>query len=81
MNGTSLVKWDLTREPISASRESFRLRFKTSVASGVLMYSRGSQGDFIALQLRDNRLLLNMDLGMFFFFVKEKAWSSCFSIG
>lgn len=68
MNGTSLVKWDLTREPISASRESFRLRFKTSVASGVLMYSRGSQGDFIALQLRDNRLLLNMDLGMFFFF-------------
>ncbi|XP_077286493.1 neurexin-4 isoform X2 [Arctopsyche grandis] len=63
MNGSSLVKWDLTREPISASRESLRLRFKTSMASGVLLYSRGSQGDFIALQLKDNRLLLNMDLG------------------
>jgi contactin associated protein-like 2 len=65
MNGSSLVRLDLTREPISASRESIQLRFKTAAASGVLLYSRGSQGDFIALQLRDNRLLLNMDLGNF----------------
>jgi len=27
------------------------------------MYSRGTQGDYIALQLRDNRMLLNIDLG------------------
>jgi contactin associated protein-like 2 len=27
------------------------------------MYSRGSQGDFLALQIRDNRMLLNIDLG------------------
>ncbi|VVC93591.1 unnamed protein product [Leptidea sinapis] len=54
---------DLLRDPVSASREMIRFRFKTSVASGALMYSRGTQGDYIALQLRDNRLVLNMDLG------------------
>ncbi|KAI5631254.1 laminin G domain-containing protein [Phthorimaea operculella] len=62
-NGTSLVKMDLLRDPISASRESIRFRFKTSTASGALLYSRGTQGDYIALQLRDNRLVLNIDLG------------------
>ncbi|XP_060801715.1 neurexin-4 [Amyelois transitella] len=62
-NGTSLVKMDLLRDPISASREVIRFRFKTSTASGVLLYSRGTQGDYIALQLRDNRLVLNVDLG------------------
>ncbi|RZF46692.1 hypothetical protein LSTR_LSTR002555 [Laodelphax striatellus] len=62
-NGTALVKWDLRHEPISALRESIRFRFKTNVMDGVLMYSRGTQGDFFALQLRDNRMLLNLDLG------------------
>ncbi|CAH0729114.1 unnamed protein product, partial [Brenthis ino] len=62
-NGTSLVKVDLLRDPVSALRETVRFRFKTSAASGALMYSRGTQGDYIALQLRDNRLVLNVDLG------------------
>ncbi|KAG6457370.1 neurexin-4 isoform X1 [Manduca sexta] len=62
-NGSSLVKMDLLRDPISASREVIRFRFKTSTASGALLYSRGTQGDYIALQLRDNRLVLNVDLG------------------
>ncbi|XP_045526116.1 neurexin-4 isoform X1 [Pieris brassicae] len=62
-NGSSLVKVDLLRDPVSASRETVRFRFKTSVASGALLYSRGTQGDYLALQLRDNRLVLNIDLG------------------
>ncbi|KAJ3619660.1 hypothetical protein MTP99_005324 [Tenebrio molitor] len=62
-NGTSLLKLDLMRDPVSASRESIRFRFKTAVASGVVLYSRGTQGDYIALELRDNRLLLKIDLG------------------
>ncbi|XP_060526188.1 neurexin-4 isoform X1 [Cylas formicarius] len=62
-NGTSLLKVDLLRDPIAALRESIRFRFKTSWPNGVLLYSRGSQGDYIALQLRENRMLLNIDLG------------------
>lgn len=66
-NGSSLVRWDLRPQPITSSRESIKFRFKTNSMHGVLMYSRGTQGDFIALQLRDNRMLLNIDLGKFYF--------------
>lgn len=62
-NGTALLKKDLLREPISAFRETIRFRFKTMMANGVILYSRGTQKDYIALQLRDNRMLLNIDLG------------------
>ncbi|KAG8229611.1 hypothetical protein J437_LFUL002336 [Ladona fulva] len=62
-NGSSLLRWDLMRDPIAALRESIRFRFRTSTADGVIMYSRGSQGDYFALQLKDNRMLLNIDLG------------------
>ena len=54
---------DLLRDPIETDRHSLRFRFKTNNADGILMYSRGTQGDFIAIQLRDNRMLLNIDLG------------------
>ncbi|KAF6207362.1 hypothetical protein GE061_018603 [Apolygus lucorum] len=62
-NGTALMKIDLRHEPVSASREAIKFRMKTSVANGVIMYSKGSQGDYIALQLRHNSLLFNIDLG------------------
>ncbi|XP_044727167.1 neurexin-4 isoform X2 [Chrysoperla carnea] len=62
-NGSSLVRLDLLRDTISSSREAIRFRFKTSHANGVLMYSRGTQGDYFALQLRNNRMLLNINLG------------------
>lgn len=62
-NGSALVRWNLREYPIAAARETIRFRLKTNVANGVLMYSRGTQGDYFALQLRDNRLLLNLDLG------------------
>lgn len=57
------MRWNLREWPIAAARESIRFRLKTNVDNGVLMYSRGTQGDYFALQLRDNRLLLNLDLG------------------
>lgn len=66
-NGTALLKTDLLRDPIYSSRESIRFRFKTSTANGILLYSKGTQGDYIALQLRDNRMLLNIDLGKLHF--------------
>ncbi|XP_076625166.1 neurexin-4 isoform X4 [Colletes latitarsis] len=62
-NGSSLLRYDLLREPIETDRHFIRFRFKTNNADGVLMYSRGTQGDYIALQLKDNRMLLNIDLG------------------
>lgn len=54
---------ELLRDPISASRETIQFRFKTSTANGIMMYSKGTQGDYFALQLRENRMILNINLG------------------
>lgn len=62
-NGSSLLRIDLLRDPIASLREVIRFRFKTTIANGIVLYSRGSQGDYVALQLKDNRMVLNMDLG------------------
>ncbi|XP_076259208.1 neurexin-4 isoform X1 [Rhynchophorus ferrugineus] len=62
-NGTALLRLDLLRDPIAALRETIKFRFKTATPNGVLLYSRGTQGDYIALQLRENRMLFNIDLG------------------
>lgn len=70
-NGTSLVRWNLRDSPVSAHRESIRFRFKTNVADGVLLYGIGSQGDYLALQLKDNRLLLNINLGIFGYYLEK----------
>lgn len=61
--GSSLVRYDLLRRPIAASDESIRFRFKTTSENGIILYSRGTQGDYIAVQLKDNQMILNIDLG------------------
>ena len=62
-NGTAMLRRDLDRDPITSRRDSIQLRFRTNRADGVMLYSRGSQGDILALQLVNNRMLLNVDLG------------------
>ena len=62
-NGTALIRRDLSRHPVASLRDIFRFRFKTNKENGIILYSRGSQGDYIALQLVENRLLFNINLG------------------
>lgn len=58
-----MARLDLLRDPIASTLESIRFRFKTSHPNGILLYSRGTQGDYVALQIKDNRMVLNLDLG------------------
>ena len=58
-----MITRNLTEDPITSRRDSIQLRFRTDRADGVLLYSQGSQGDVLALQLLNNRMMLNMDLG------------------
>merc|ERR1719450_1167921 len=58
-NGKAMIQKELGRYPVASIRDTIRLRFKTNSENGVILYSRGSQGDYIALQLVENRLLLN----------------------
>ena len=55
-NGTALIKRDLSRHPVASLRDIFRFRFKTNKENGIILYSKGSQGDYFALQLVENRL-------------------------
>lgn len=62
-DGASYLRRNLTSSPITSTKEYFQLRFKTNKENGILMYSRGSQGDYFALQLVENRMLLTLNLG------------------
>lgn len=62
-NGTSIVYRNLTRYPIRSRRDVINFRFRTALPDGVLIYSKGTQSDYFALQLVDNRLVLNINLG------------------
>ena len=62
-NGAAILRRNLTLSPITSLREYVQFRFKTSKENGILLYSRGNQGDYLAVQLVENRLLLNVNLG------------------
>lgn len=62
-DGDSFIVKDIKRYPVVSQRDKFQFRFRTNHMEGVILYSRGTQGDFLALQLIDNQLLLNIDLG------------------
>ena len=62
-DGASMLRRELKNDPISSRRDLIRFRFKTNKENGVLLYSRGTQEDYLALQLVENRLLLNINLG------------------
>lgn len=55
---------NLDFRPILASIDDvFRFRFRTNEANGTILYATGVQGDLLALQLINNKLLLSLDLG------------------
>ena len=62
-DGKSMLRRELRRHPISSRRDVIRFRFKTNDENGVLLYAKGTQEDYFALQLVENRLLLNINLG------------------
>lgn len=64
-SGASLIRWDLQESPINSENNKISLRIKTDKADGVILYSRGTLGDYLALQLRDNKMELNVNLGTF----------------
>ncbi|XP_018016939.1 neurexin-4 isoform X2 [Hyalella azteca] len=61
--GQSMVEMNLQHAPIISNLDHMRFRLRTNQPDGVLLYGRGSQGDYLALQLVNNRLVLNINLG------------------
>ena len=63
-NGSAFIKRDFMHEPIKSLKDFIRFRFKTDQANGLIMYSEGVQGDLFALNLKDNKMYLHINLGM-----------------
>ncbi|XP_037077465.1 LOW QUALITY PROTEIN: neurexin-4-like [Pollicipes pollicipes] len=62
-NGDGFVEKSLVRNEVHSLYDRIQFRFRTSDPNGVLMYSHGAQGDMLAVQLVENKLRLNIDLG------------------
>ncbi|XP_069969361.1 neurexin-4 isoform X3 [Penaeus vannamei] len=61
--GNSMVIMDLHRVPVASLRDHIRFRFRTTHPDAMMMYSRGTQGDYLSLQLVQNKMVLNVNLG------------------
>lgn len=46
-------------------KDVIALRFKTSESDGVILHGEGQQGDYITLELRKAKLLLQINLGRY----------------
>lgn len=46
-------------------KDVIALRFKTSESEGVILHGEGQQGDYITLELRKAKLLLQINLGKY----------------
>ncbi|XP_043205500.1 neurexin-4-like [Amphibalanus amphitrite] len=62
-NGSAFVEKSLVRNQVHSLYDRFNFRFRTAHPNGVLMYSHGAQGDIFAIQLVENKLRLDIDLG------------------
>ena len=51
-SGQEYITYDLRSRSLDARRNQIQLEFKTIHPTGILIYSRGSQDDYIQLELR-----------------------------
>lgn len=58
-----MIESNLKYSPIDSAKYSINFRIKTNLLNGIILYSHGSMGDYFALQLRDNQVIFNIDLG------------------
>ncbi|XP_037092008.1 neurexin-4-like [Pollicipes pollicipes] len=62
-NGNAFVEKNLTVHQVHSMYDRIQFRFRTAQPNGVMLYSHGAQGDLLALQLVENKLRLQIDLG------------------
>lgn len=63
LDGQSFVIMKLFNRPIISFKDEIRLKFRTNYANGVIIYSKGTQGDLFSLRLNSSRLILSITLG------------------
>lgn len=62
-DGQSIVLLNLRKRPIDAIEGHIQFRFRTQQANANLLYANGEEGDVMAIQLINNKLVFSVDLG------------------
>lgn len=62
-DGQSMILLNLRKKQIDAYEGHLQFRFRTSHADGSLLYATGEEGDTMAIQLLNNKLIYSVNLG------------------
>lgn len=52
------------KKTLKTLKDVIALKFKTSESEGIIFHGEGQQGDYITLELKKAKLVLNLNLGM-----------------
>uniref|UniRef100_A0A3B5QQS9 Contactin associated protein 2 n=1 Tax=Xiphophorus maculatus TaxID=8083 RepID=A0A3B5QQS9_XIPMA len=62
-DGQGVISYRFKVKKMKIIKDVIALRFKTSESDGVILHGEGQQGDYITLELRKAKLLLQINLG------------------
>ncbi|KAF7653902.1 hypothetical protein LDENG_00077180, partial [Lucifuga dentata] len=62
-DGQGVISYRFKMKKMKIIKDVIALRFKTSESEGVILHGEGQQGDYITLELRKAKLLLQINLG------------------
>ncbi|TNM96214.1 hypothetical protein fugu_015875, partial [Takifugu bimaculatus] len=62
-DGQGVISYRFKVKKMKIIKDVIALRFKTSESDGVILHGEGQQGDYITLELRKAKLLLQLNLG------------------
>ncbi|XP_030623394.1 contactin-associated protein-like 2a [Chanos chanos] len=62
-DGQGVIPYRFKMKKMKILKDVIALKFKTSESEGVILHGEGQQGDYITLELRRARLLLQINLG------------------
>ncbi len=62
-DGQGVISYRFKMKKMKILKDVIALKFKTSESDGVILHGEGQQGDYITLELRRGRLLLQINLG------------------
>ncbi|XP_049341674.1 contactin-associated protein-like 2a isoform X1 [Astyanax mexicanus] len=62
-DGQGVISYRFKMKKMKILKDVIALKFKTAESEGVILHGEGQQGDYITLELRRGRLLLQINLG------------------
>lgn len=66
-DGHVVLPYRFRNKKMKTLKDVISLKFKTSESEGVIFHGEGQQGDYITLELKKAKLVLNLNLGMLWF--------------